>query len=279
MFINNSQNFGLAELYQLRGRVGRSNTQAYCYLIIPPVKTLTSNSLRRLQAIEEFTELGSGLQLALRDMEIRGAGNLLGPEQSGYINEIGFELYQRILDEAVNELKIEEFSDLFFNGKKTTRLLPDNDDIAIELGTDALIPSDYINSESERFLFYKKLYHVKNNEELQEILDEMKDRFGKLPPQANELLFAVKVRTAALSSGFSKISLKNNILFAEFLQDLSNEFYENIFPAIVELLQLFPNAKLNQKNEKLAIEMSYEKRDEAVEFLWRIKRSIQNQYN
>ncbi|MBI5323980.1 MAG: transcription-repair coupling factor [Ignavibacteriae bacterium] len=277
MFINNSQNFGLAELYQLRGRVGRSNTQAYCYLIIPPVKTLTSNSLRRLQAIEEFTELGSGLQLAMRDMEIRGAGNLLGPEQSGYINEIGFELYQRILDEAVNELKIEEFSDLFFDGKNTSQILPENEDIAIELGTDALLPSDYINSESERFLFYKKLYHVKNNDELQEILEEMKDRFGKLPPQANELIFAVKVRTAALSSGFSKITLKNNILFADFMKELDNEFYQNIFPSIVDLLHSYPDAKLNQRNDKLIIELPFEKRDDAVEFLWRLKRTIQSQ--
>ncbi|TAL68797.1 MAG: transcription-repair coupling factor [Bacteroidetes bacterium] len=274
MFINNSQNFGLAELYQLRGRVGRSNTQAYCYLIIPPVRTLSSNSLRRLQAIEEFTELGSGLQLAMRDMEIRGAGNLLGPEQSGYINDIGFELYQRILDEAVNELKIEEFSDLFLNGKKSSQILTENEDIAIELDTDALIPSDYISSESERFQFYKKLYHVKNNDELQEIINEMKDRFGKLPHQAQELIFAVKVRTAALSSGFSKITLKNNKLFAEFIQDLGNDFYDTVFPAIVELLQLYSNSKLNQKNDKLIIEMTLEKRDEAVEFLWRLKRSI-----
>ncbi len=274
MFINNSQNFGLAELYQLRGRVGRSNTQAYCYLLIPPIKTLSSNSLRRLQAIEEFTELGSGLQLAMRDMEIRGAGNLLGPEQSGYINEIGFELYQRILDEAVSELKIEEFSDLFLDAKKIDKILPINEDITIELDSDALLPSDFITSETERFHFYKKLYHVRDNEGLHEIMEELKDRFGILPPQANELIFAVKLRIAGLSSGFAKISLKKNKLSAEFMTNISSEIQETVLPVILDILPSYPNAKLLQNEKNLSIEMSFSKRDEAVEFLWRIKRSI-----
>lgn len=276
MFINNAQNFGLAELYQLRGRVGRSNIQAYCYLLIPPVKNLSSNSLRRLQAIEEFTELGSGLQLAMRDMEIRGAGNLLGPEQSGYINEIGFELYQRILDEAVSELKIEEFSELFFDSKKIDKILPVNEDITIELDSDALLPSDYIASETERFHFYKKLYHVRDNDALHEILEEMNDRFGKLPQQANELIFAVKLRVAALSSGFAKITLKKNKLSAEFLTNLSTDFQETVLPVILDLLPSYPNAKIFQNENKLSIELLVSKRDDAVEFLWRIKRTLQS---
>ena len=276
MFINNAQNFGLAELYQLRGRVGRSNIQAYCYLLIPPVKNLSSNSLRRLQAIEEFTELGSGLQLAMRDMEIRGAGNLLGPEQSGYIKEIGFELYQRILDEAVSELKIEEFSELFFDSKKIDKILPVNEDITIELDSDALLPSDYIASETERFHFYKKLYHVRDNDALHEILEEMNDRFGKLPQQANELIFAVKLRVAALSSGFAKITLKKNKLSAEFLTNLSTDFQETVLPVILDLLPSYPNAKIFQNENKLSIELLVSKRDDAVEFLWRIKRTLQS---
>ena len=159
IIINRAQNFGLAELYQLRGRVGRSNTQAYCYLIVPPFQTLSAVSLRRLQAIEEFTDLGSGFQLAMRDMEIRGAGNLLGGEQSGFINEIGFDLFQKILEEAVQELRNDEFSDLFKDTKKKPNLFK-NDDISIELEFDAMFPPDYIESDTERFSYYKALYNL-----------------------------------------------------------------------------------------------------------------------
>ncbi len=274
IFINFANNFGLAELYQLRGRVGRSNTQAYCYLIIPPVKTLSSNSLRRLQAIEEFTELGSGLQLAMRDMEIRGAGNLLGPEQSGYINEIGFEMYHKILDEAVNELKIEEFSDLFRDSSKIKNSSFDNEDILIELNTDAFLPGDYVTSETERFRFYKKLYHVRDNEGLKDIVEELKDRFGKLPQQAEELIFAVKMRIAALSSGFVKISIKHDTLIAEFPSESDKNYYDNIFPMVVEQIHSIATAKLIQQEKKLALEVKIVKRDEAVEIIWRIKRTV-----
>lgn len=166
IFIHNADNFGLAELYQLRGRVGRSNTQAYCNLIVPPIKKLTPTAVKRLQALEEHTDLGSGFQLAMRDMEIRGAGNLLGAEQSGFIADIGFELYQQIVEESVLELKEEEFSDLFKgildNKKKKVKV---NQEISIDIGNDSLLPSSYIKNDTERFDYYKNyiMYVLKLN--------------------------------------------------------------------------------------------------------------------
>lgn len=275
MFINRSQNFGLAELYQLRGRVGRSNNQAFCYLIIPQVKTLASNTLKRLQAIEEFTDLGSGFQLAMRDMEIRGAGNLLGAEQSGYINEIGFELFQKILDEAVSELRMEEFSELFEGDEKLQKNIFENEDVAIELNTDALLPSDYIASETERFSLYKKLYNVRNSGELDEIILELEDRFGKLPPQAKELAFAVRLRIAAIPTGFVRITLRQNKLVAEFPPDSNKIYYQIAFPEVAEYLQDIEDAKLREDRKKLILEKKISRRDEAIEIMWKIAKTVE----
>ncbi|MFC2129948.1 transcription-repair coupling factor [Bacteroidota bacterium] len=274
MLINRSNNFGLAELYQLRGRVGRSNTQAYCYLLIPPLKMLGTNSLRRLQAVEEFTDLGSGFQLAMRDMEIRGAGNLLGPEQSGYINDIGFELFHKILDEVVQELRRDEFSDVFKDTEYAAPKMFGNDELAIEIDSDALLPADYIRSDTERFMFYKKLYNIRNNEELGAIIEELIDRFGKLPQKAEELIFVVKLRIAALDTGFTKVILKSNNLTLEFPSESNTEYYEQAFPAIAELLKEIDNSKLNQAKKRLLLDIPVSSRDEAVEILWRIKRNI-----
>jgi transcription-repair coupling factor (superfamily II helicase) len=276
MLINRSQNFGLAELYQLRGRVGRSNTQAYCYLLIPPVKKLPAKSLRRLQAIEEFTDLGSGFQLAMRDMEIRGAGNLLGAEQSGFIIDMGFELFQKILDEAVSELRVEEFAGMFDEEEdELTKFI--NDELAIQLDTDALLPSDYIKSDTDRFYFYKKLYNSKNNKELETIVAEIKDRFGKLPKEVLELIFAVKIRMAALPTGFSKIILKKNRLTAEFPPESNTEYYQLAFPAIVEYIQQLNGARMVEKHKKLLLEIPLENRSQSVEIFWRIKQTLENE--
>jgi len=275
MIINRSNKFGLAELYQLRGRVGRSTIQAYCYLIIPPAKLLSTTSLRRLQAIEEFTDLGSGFQLAMRDLEIRGAGNLLGPEQSGFINDIGFELFHKILDEAVAELRTEEFGELFKDKIEYSKTFLENSDISIIMNTDALLPNDYIESDTERFMYYKKLYNVSNNQDLQHLTEELKDRFGQLPHQAKELIFAVKIRLSALNTGLSKISILKSKMVAEFPDQKNEEYYQNAFPLIAEFIPELENSQLSESKGKLTLEVEIENRDKAVEILWRIKKLLE----
>ena len=273
MIINRANHFGLAELYQLRGRVGRSNVQAYCYLIIPPVNTLPAKTLRRLQAIEEFTELGSGFQLAMRDLEIRGAGNLLGPEQSGYINEMGFELYQKILDEAVSELRTDEFAGLFKDEEiaKTPKYL-ENEDLAIEIDSEALMPRDYIRNDADRFHYYKKLYNVKNNKELDDILIELNDRYGKMPGKAKDLLFVVRLRIAARNTGVRKIIIRQDQMSIHLPDESNKDFYEFAFPAAAEFLQTYSDT---QNRKKLFIQKHIQKRDEAVEFFWRLKKHLE----
>ena len=275
IIINQAHHFGLAELYQLRGRVGRSNTQAYCYLLIPPIKTLATNSIKRLQAIEEFTELGSRVQLAMRDLEIRGAGNLLGAEQSGFINEIGFELFHKILDEAVYELRTEEFSDIFKDNTIPVKEIVKDDEIVIDINKEALIPSDFVKNETERFHFYKMLYNARTNQELTEIVDELKDRFGRLPEKAQNLIYAVKLRVAALSTGFTKIILKDNLLTLEFPNEKNTYYWDNIFQYVVDLINNYENAQLVQTSKGLNLDMNVQNIDEAIEFLWRIKMTVQ----
>jgi transcription-repair coupling factor (superfamily II helicase) len=275
IFINRSHKFGLAELYQLKGRVGRSNTQAYCYLLIPPTKNLSSVSLKRLQAIEEFSDLGSGFQLAMRDLEIRGAGNLLGPEQSGYINEIGFELYHKLLDEAVSELRQNEFADLFKNQITKDSSYLNNDEIQIELANDALLPGTYIESDKERFYYYKRLFDIKENADLLTLIEEINDKFGKAPKEAIELFFAVKLRISSLGTGFTKIEIKNRKLKAEFPEQDNIKFYENAFPYIIDYINTLNGAVLSQDKKKLILEIPLQNKSEAIEIMWRIKKSIE----
>lgn len=274
MIINNANNFGLAELYQLRGRVGRADIQAFCYLTIPVVKGINRRALQRLQAIQEFTDLGSGLKLAMRDLEIRGAGNLLGPEQSGFIIEMGFELYQKVLDEAVSELKSEEFSDVFEIEEEQTPSYLIIEDIQIEIGRDAYFPDNYMNSPTDRFSYYKKLYNVSSNKELDSLVVEIEDRFGKMPDTAKDLVFAVRMRIAALETGFVKIILRGSRMIAEFPSDSNEEYYNFIFRNLVEYLNTLPNSKLNQKHNKLFLEIPIEERSSAIEYLWKIKQTI-----
>ena len=275
MLINRANNFGLAELYQLRGRVGRSNTQAYCYLLVSPDKKINPKAFQRLQALEEFIDLGSGFKLAKRDLEIRGAGNLLGAEQSGFIIDIGFELYQRILEETVQELKVEEFSELFEDKIESKPLYIKNDDVQIELDTDALFPNDYIKNNTDRFMYYKKLYEVRNNDELEDIVSEIKDRYGKLPKQAKDLIFVVKLRIAALETGIVRILIKPNTLICEFPSEENKDFYEKAFPLIVDYINDIEIANLKQNKSKLLLEVYTENRDKAVEILWKIKKTLE----
>ncbi len=279
IIINKAQNFGLAELYQLRGRVGRSNKQAYCYLCIPSFKIMNNNILKRLEAIEEFTDLGSGFKLAMKDMEIRGAGNLLGAEQSGFIVDIGYELFHKVLDEAVQELRNEEFGDIFDKkyNKKISAL--ENDNIAIEINSDALIPAEYIESETERFKYYKVLYELKNAEEYKKIVAELVDRFGNLPAKVKELLFVVRLRIAALGTGFVKISIHRDYFVAEFPDAEAKDFYSTAYLEISDIVQEYEEAKIYQEGKRLLLKMPFTSRNEIIELFFKIKQSVENLFN
>jgi len=274
IIINRAQNFGLAELYQLRGRVGRTNVQAYCYLIIPETYKLNSKALRRLQAIEEFTELGSGFQLSMRDLEIRGAGNLLGAEQSGFIIDIGFDLFQKIIDEAINELKYDEFSDIFEKPEIPEKEKIKNEDIIIEIDKDALFPNNYISNDTERFNYYKKLYLLRSFEELNELIKEINDRFGKFPPETENLIYVVKLRIAAVNTGFIRINVKNNILACEFPPNDNKFYYDKVFPIILDYISTMSNTKLVQTKTKLILEYFMNNTNDAIEFLWKINKTL-----
>lgn len=262
MIIVNADNFGLAELYQLRGRVGRSNVQAYCYLVIPPAHTLSRQSLRRLQALEEFTDLGSGFQLAMRDLEIRGAGNLLGGEQSGFIMDMGFELYHKILDEAVEELRNEEFNELF--GSKHKRRSFENEDVAIELDVDALLPKSYIPADTDRYETYKKLYNAHEQSAIDIVFAELRDRFGSLPPEAEALLYAVRMRIAVLPTGVVRVNLKDTRLVLELPPETHTTYYEEAFPRILPYTASERNVRFVQQGKRLLLSIDLDKRDDVL---------------
>lgn len=275
MIINNAHNFGLAELYQLRGRVGRGNLQAYCYLAIPKSKKLNETAIKRLKAIEEFTDLGSGFNLSLRDLEIRGAGNLLGAEQSGAIYDIGFELYQKILEEAVNELKADEFQHVFDQSEHDITDLFANEDISIELDEDAYLPESFISSDTDRFGYYKKLYNIKSNIELNELQKELEDKYGKLPKETKNLLYVVKLRSAAVKTGLDKIIIKPNKIILVFPEESNERYYKEAFPIVLDYLQTIDNANLKQGKLRLTCEIDIIDRNEAAELLWKLKRSME----
>ncbi len=258
IIINRAQNFGLAELYQLRGRVGRSNEQAYCYLIAPPVSQLTPDALRRLEAMEEFSELGAGFQLAMRDLEIRGAGNLLGAEQSGFINEIGFDLYQKTVEEAVDELKREEFQELFkdeiASEKRTAfgrKRISGEGEVTVSLGSDALIPENYIEDDAERFGFYQRLAGASTDQAVEEIATEMRDRFGPLPEEAIALLHVAKVRERAKLLGARNVTFEEPTRTLRILLPRESEafYYQHTFPKILDRFSL-----IGQQNIRIVSE-------------------------
>jgi transcription-repair coupling factor (superfamily II helicase) len=223
IIVNRADRFGLAELYQLRGRVGRSNVQAYAFLLTPPLSILPRPTFRRLQAIEEFTELGAGFNLAMRDLEIRGAGNLLGGEQSGYIMEMGFEMYERIVREAVEEIKQEEFKDVFNKGSLPAAV--GATETVVESDIEALIPDFYVEADSERLDIYRRLYRASEAEELRSMREELRDRFGEYPAEVENLFRLVELRLAASKAGYPKISVRGGLLTLT-LPDASDErFY------------------------------------------------------
>ena len=246
IIVNNAHQFGLSDLHQLRGRVGRSNKKAFCYLFSPPMSTLPDDSRKRLQTLEQHSDLGSGFQIAMRDLDIRGAGNLLGGEQSGFMAEIGFEMYQKILDEAIRELKRSEFKELF--KEEISKQDDFVQDCTIDTDLEILIPEDYVESITERLSLYQRLDNCETEEELQLMKEEMKDRFGALPQQVNDLFITVRCRKLAVDLGFEKMSLKDETLRCYFINRPDSPYFESqTFQQILSFIQTGTNkAKLKQ---------------------------------
>lgn len=246
IIINNAHQFGLSDLHQLRGRVGRSNKKAFCYLFAPPMSTLPADSRKRLSTLEQYSDLGSGFQIAMRDLDIRGAGNLLGGEQSGFIAEIGFEMYQKILDEAIRELKRKEFRDLY---KEEIAQQDDYvNDCSIDTDLEILIPDSYVESITERLSLYSRLDNCEDEKQLQEFHTEMTDRFGLIPPQVEDLFTTVRCRKLAVDIGFEKMLLKNENLKCFFVSNPDSPYFtSNTFNRLIEFLQKGTNkARLKQ---------------------------------
>jgi transcription-repair coupling factor (superfamily II helicase) len=246
IIVNNAHQFGLSDLHQLRGRVGRSNKKAFCYLLAPPMSTLPNDSRKRLQNLEQHSELGSGFQIAMRDLDIRGAGNLLGGEQSGFMAEIGFEMYQKVLDEAIRELKRTQFKEVF--KEEISRQDDFVQDCTIDTDLEILIPDDYVENITERLSLYSRLDNSDSEEELLKMEEELKDRFGELPSQVQDLFITVRCRKLAVQLGFEKMSLKNDILRCFFINRPDSPYFESeLFNSILNYLQTGTNkAKLKQ---------------------------------
>jgi transcription-repair coupling factor (superfamily II helicase) len=258
IFINNAHQFGLSDLHQMRGRVGRSNKKAFCYLVVPSLSTMTSDAKKRLSALEEFSDLGDGIKVAMRDLDIRGAGNLLGAEQSGFINDLGFEMYHKILDEAVQELKENEFKALFEESlrEKTEKIKVD---CTIETDLRALIPENYISSINERLSIYTQLDEIENQEGLDELLKNLEDRFGKIPVEVLDLIELVKCRWKAQEQLIEKILLKNTILKLYFVNKTNISTGESPLK-IDKIIQFVNNNKgkcqLREKGNQLILQIN-----------------------
>ncbi|MBN2164723.1 MAG: transcription-repair coupling factor [Marinilabiliaceae bacterium] len=256
IIINNAHNFGLSELHQLRGRVGRSNKKAFCYLLAPPLTTLTQDARRRLKIIEEFSDLGSGFNIAMQDLDIRGAGNLLGGEQSGFISDIGFETYHRILNEAMLELRDTEFKDLFTKEKETTKE-PNQytSDCQIETDVEILLPETYIQNIAERMQLYRELDNISDEDTLTTFASNLIDRFGQIPNESLELLDVVRVRWVAQKLGIEKIILKNNLLIIYFISDKESFFYQSTtFTKILGWVQVnSKRSKMQETRDRLSV--------------------------
>jgi transcription-repair coupling factor (superfamily II helicase) len=256
IIINNAHHFGLSDLHQLRGRVGRSNKKAFCYLLAPPVSTLPADSRKRLQTLEQHSELGSGFQISMRDLDIRGAGNLLGAEQSGFMAEIGFDMYQKILDEAIRELKQTEFRDLFKDQLEEKKDFIS--DCTIDTDLEILIPDSYVESIQERLNLYQELDNITAETKLQEFARELQDRFGPIPPPVEDLLTTIRCRWMAIALGFEKMMLKEETLRCYFINNPDSPYFESpTFQHILSYVQTrVNNARLRQvgKNFMLVVE-------------------------
>jgi transcription-repair coupling factor (superfamily II helicase) len=261
IFVNEAHHFGLSELHQLRGRVGRSNKKAFCYLLTPPLDSLTHEARRRLKAIEEFSELGSGFNIAMQDLDIRGSGNLLGGEQSGFIADVGFETYQRILNEAMAELRETEMTDAGFEAKKEEKHTGEItekqyvSDFQIDTDLEIMFSDEYISNISERIRLYRELNEIGNEDSLREFERRLTDRFGPVPQTALELLDIVRIKWIAVKLGIEKILLKNNVLIAYFISDQNSPFYRSqLFISIMNHVNRHHKRMIvRQKESKLSL--------------------------
>jgi transcription-repair coupling factor (superfamily II helicase) len=267
IIVNRADRFGLAELHQLRGRVGRSTRQAYAYFIIPTLSGITKKAMRRLQAIEEYTEIGSGFNLSMRDLEIRGAGNLLGKEQSGFINEIGFDLYIKMIDEAVEELKYQEYKEIFKTLPKQEDRTEPTLDAYFEIG----IPEIYMPEQADRLNFYTALYSIKNLEELNDLKEEMEDRFGPVSELVKRLLMIARLKYYSSYALFERIIMNKKIVTIILPKGEKEDYYKIKF---VELMRFIMSdhkdqVKFEQKNEtiKLVIKNNFTSPEKLLEFL------------
>ena len=257
IIINNAQQFGLSDLHQLRGRVGRSNRKAFCYLLSPPLSSLTQEARRRLQAIENFSELGSGIHIAMQDLDIRGAGNMLGAEQSGFIADLGYETYQKILEEAVDELKAEEFADLYSNA---TENRPDTGseyvrETYIESDLELMFPPTYIPNDSERVSLYRELDKMEEERDILAFTERLKDRFGKVPKEGKELIRVVRLRRMAKMLGMEKVILKKGQMSIFLVTNPESPYYESeAFDKLLGFIQKHPReCTLREQNGKRSI--------------------------
>ena len=249
IIINQAQNIGLSDLHQLRGRVGRSNKRAFCYLIVPPLVSITDEARRRLKAIESFSDLGSGFNIAMQDLDIRGAGNLLGAEQSGFITDMGFETYQKILAEAMDELGVET--------GLVTRSASENyvSDCTIETDQLALIPDSYIDLTAEKIRIYKELDSLSSDKELEKMKTRMTDRFGKIPVELERLFDIVRIRQLGKELGFEKIIIKNGVMIAFFITNPLSQYYRSDrFSKVLEKISQHPKLfEVKQPDGRLRI--------------------------
>jgi len=257
IIINNAHQFGLSDLHQLRGRVGRSNRKAFCYLLSPPLSTLTQESRRRLQAIENFSELGSGMHIAMQDLDIRGAGNLLGAEQSGFIADLGYETYQKILEEAVSELRTEEFADLYNDteGDKRNSGSEYVRDTHIDSDLELMFPPTYIPNDSERISLYRELDNMEKERDILAFSERLEDRFGKIPKEGKELIRIVRLRRLAKSLGMEKLVLKKGQMSIFLVSNSDSLYYQSeAFDKLLAYIQKYPrDCNLREQNGKRSI--------------------------
>jgi transcription-repair coupling factor (superfamily II helicase) len=279
IIINNAHLFGLSDLHQMRGRVGRSNKKAFCYLLSTPVSLLTADARKRLKAIEDFAELGSGFNIAMRDLDIRGAGDLLGGEQSGFISEIGFEMYHKILDEAIQELKESEFKQEFTEELEEKRKNWVSD-CQIDTDLEILIPDAYVTNITERLLLYKDLDNMESEGELQQFEKQLIDRFGAVPKPTLELMNTIRLRWIAKDMGFEKVVLKQKTFVGYFIQNQTSSFYQSEYFArlMQHLTRIQGRARLKERNNKLTLVMEQISNiDQAVNALGQILTSTKPQ--
>ena len=261
IIINDAHRFGLSDLHQMRGRVGRSNKKAFCYLLAPPLAALNPEARRRLEALETFSDLGSGFNLAMQDLDIRGAGNLLGSEQSGFMEDLGYETYQKILNQAVMELKNDEFQDLYEEEMDEEKQITGDDfidDCAVESDLEMYFPDNYVPGSSERMLLYRELDNIEKDEDLDAYRKRLQDRFGPVPRQGEELMQVVALRRVGKRLGCEKIILKQGRMQMQFVSNPNSVYYQSeAFDKVLNYIGSHPRrCNLKERNGKRSMVVS-----------------------